>query len=199
MTKSLLAVLILFLSAIGSNAALAQTEPAGPMWALGANIGYDLPTGDFNDAYKGGLTLGGNASYMFTSKYGLELGVEWSKFSASDDLVSALEEASGTTADASFKFLPVMVDFVEYFPVNARLVPYVKGGLGIYFETAELEIGGEKDTRNENDFGFNLGGGARIPINKMVSVDAGLRFHNVMTEDKSTQYFTFNAGLAVMF
>jgi len=199
MTRCLIA-LTLLLALIGPSAALAQTETAGPTWMLGVNAGVDLPMGDFKDAYKSAFTIGGSAAYMFTDKYGLELGLEWSKFDASDDLMSALEEAApGETVDATFQFLPVTVDFVEYFPVTPRLVPYVKGGLGIYFETAELEVSGKKDRRTDNDFGFNLAGGVKIPIQKMVSIDAGVRFHNVMTEDQSTQYFTFTAGLGVAF
>jgi len=199
MTKYLVTASFLLLTVLGSTIAIAQTGATSPMWAFGANVGYALPMGDFKDAYNGGLTLGASGCYMFTDKYGLEITAEWSKFPANDDLVSALETISGGSADANFQFLPVTVDFLEYFPMNAPIVPYLKGGLGIYFETAEVEIGGEKDTRSENDFGFNLGGGAKIPVTKTMAIDAGLRFHNVMTEDKSTQYFTFCAGVGFMF
>lgn len=192
-------VLPLVLLALGSAVAFAQTETTGSSWVFGANAGYALPTGDFHDAYNGGLSIGVSGCYMFTNKYGLEIAAEWSKFSANDDLVSALESLTGEQVDANFQFLPIMVGFVTNFPINASVVPYVKGGLGVYFETAELEVANAKDTRTENDFGFNLGGGVKIPVAKMTTIDVGLRFHNVMTEDQSTQYFTFSAGVGFMF
>jgi hypothetical protein len=193
-----LVVLPLLLLLFGT-AAFAQMEAAGPMWAFGANVGYGLPMGDFKDAYDGGLTVGASGCYMFTGKYGLEVAAEWSKFPANDDLVSLLEILSGEDVEANFQFMPVMVDFVAMFPMNGPVTPYLKGGLGMYFETAELEIAGEKDSESENDFGFNLGGGVKIPVAETTAIDIGARFHNVMTEDESTQYFTISAGVGFMF
>ena len=193
-------VLPLLLLVFGATAAFAQMETAGPMWAFGAHGGYGLPTGDFKDVYDGGLTVGASGCYMFTGNYGLELAVEWSKFPVTDAYLDLLKALPGVTdADANFQFLPVTFDFVANFPMGGPVAPYLKGGLGMYFETAEVEINGEKDTATENDFGFNLGGGVKFPLSETTVIDVGGCFHNVMTEDESTQYFTISAGVGFMF
>jgi opacity protein-like surface antigen len=192
-------VLPLILLLFVATTALAQMEPAGSMWTIGANVGYGLPMGDFKDGYDGALTVGGDACYMFTGKYGLELAAQWSKFPANADLVDALELLAGESVDANFQFMPVMVDFVAMFPMNAPVTPYLKGGVGMYFETAEVEIGGEKDSVSENDFGVNIGAGMKYAIAETTAIDIGARFHNVMTENQSTQYFTISAGVGFTF
>jgi len=199
MQKSFVPALVLVLMALGSTPALAQTEAGGPKWKLGAGAGYGFPVGSFRDAYDGGFTFGASGCYMFSSKHGLELAAERAKFPANNDYVIALEGLTGNHADADFVYLPIMVNFVESFPIGGSVVPYVKGGLGIYFETAEREIAGKKQSRNENDFGFNLGGGIRLPVAKAMEIDVAARFHSIMTEDRSTQYLTIGAGIGFMF
>jgi opacity protein-like surface antigen len=199
MKKSVVPPLLLLILALGSTATLAQTQAAGPRWMFGGGVGYDLPIGSFRDAYNGGLTVAADGCYMFNGKSGLELAAEWAEFPANDDYVSELEDLTGKHSDADFQCLPIMVDFVETFPIGSPVVPYVKGGLGIYLETAEREIGGEKESKNETDFGLNVGAGIRLPIAKTIAIDVGARFHNVMTEDKSTQYLTISAGVGFMF
>jgi opacity protein-like surface antigen len=143
--------------------------------------------GDFGDGFDGAVAADASVCYLFTDKYGLEVGAEWVKF------------PTKASSDVTFQFMPVMADFVANFPMNAPVVPYLKGGLGVYFETAEVEIGGVKVSDSTNDFGFNLGGGVKFPLSETTVIDIGARFHNVMTEDKSTQYFTVGAGIGFMF
>jgi opacity protein-like surface antigen len=169
------------------TAAFAQMQTTGPMWVLGLNVGYGLPLGDFKDGFDGAVVAGASGCYMFTDKYGLELGGEWVKF------------PTKASSDVTWQFIPVMVDFVANFPMNAPVVPYLKGGLGIYFETAEVKVGSLKVSESTNDFGFNLGGGVKFPIAETTAIDVGARFHNVMTEGKSTQYFTVGAGVDFAF
>ncbi|MCX5801768.1 MAG: porin family protein [Candidatus Eisenbacteria bacterium] len=192
-------VLPLILLFFGATAAFAQMETTSSAWVLGLNVGYGLPMGDFGDAYDGGLTAGASVGYMFTGKYGLEVGMEWSKFAANDDLVAVLEALSGEDVEANFQFMPVMVDFVANFPMSSSVTPYLKGGLGMYFETAEITIADDTESDSESDFGFNIGGGVKFPISATALIDFGARFHNVMTEDNSTQYFTIGAGVDFMF
>jgi opacity protein-like surface antigen len=180
-------VLPLLLLVFGATAAFAQMEAAGPTWMLEGNIGYGLPMGDFKDGFDGAVAAGASGCYMFTGKYGLELGAEWVKF------------PTKASSDFTFQFIPVMADFVANFPMSAPVVPYLKGGLGVYFETAEVKIGSVKVSESTNDFGFNLGGGVKFPLSETTVIDIGARFHNVMTEDESTQYFTVGAGIGFMF
>jgi opacity protein-like surface antigen len=199
MQKSFVPALLLVLMTVGLAPALAQTEAVGSKWKLGASAGYGFPIGSFRDAYDGGLTFGASGCYMFNRRHGLELAAERTNFAANNDYVVALEGLTGKHADASFLYLPVMVNFVESFPTRGSVVPYVKSGLGVYFGTVEREIAGKKQSRGENDFGFNLGGGIRLPVAKAMEIDVAARFHSIMTEDKSTQYLTIGAGVGFMF
>ena len=209
----------LILLFFGATAALAQMETASPMWVFGANVGYGLPMGDFKDGYTwkmaddreftlgydGALSAGVSGCYMFTDKYGVELAVDWNKFPVNDVSKDTLtSRMMDVETDANFQFIPVTVDFLANFPVAAPIVPYVKGGLGIYFwkhETdPETTIAIDKlKNQSGNDFGFNLGVGIKYPVAETTILDVGARFHNIMTEDTSIQYFTFTAGVGFMF
>ncbi len=195
----LLPVLLVF-----AAPAFAQMEAGMGMMAASVGVGYAMPIGDFADAYDGGLSVGLNGCYMFTDMYGLELGVEWTKFDANDDLISALEDLTGEDVEASWQMIPVTLDFVATFPAG-QMNPYLKGGVGMYFETAKVEIAGEEDSESENDFGFNVGAGIKVPFGEMTMFDIGGTFHYVMTEDDevegsyNAQYFTIKAGIGMKF
>ncbi|UCF79542.1 MAG: porin family protein [Candidatus Eiseniibacteriota bacterium] len=176
----------------------AQMEMGGPMWAFGANVGYALPMGDFGDAYDGAISAGVTGCYMFNEQYGLELGVDWNKFSANDDLMDALQALDPGVEDMTMQIIPVMLDFVGTFPAG-DLMLYAKGGIGMYFMTLECTCDGDSDTESESEFGMNGGVGLKVPIAETTMFTVGVAFHHILTEDESTQYFGINAGVGFLF
>lgn len=174
----------------------AQMEMGSPTWVFVAHAGYALPMGDFGDFYDGAIVAGVSGGYMFTEQYGLLVGVDWNKFSANDDYVEDLELLGYD--DATVQMIPVMVDFVATFPAG-DFTPYVKGGVGMYFESWECECGGDTETDSQNDFGFNGGVGVKIPVAETTVLIVGASFHHILTEDESTQYVSVGAGVGFLF
>jgi outer membrane protein W len=177
---------------------LAQMEMDGPMWAFGAHAGYALPMGDFGDGYDGAIMAGVTGCYMFTEMYGLELGADWNKFAVNDDVKEEWEALDPDFEDLTLQIIPVTLDFVATFPAG-DFMPYVKGGLGMYFWTSKYESGGDSEDTSENDFGINGAVGVKIPVAETTMFNVGAAFHHIMTEDESTQYFTIGAGVSFLF
>ncbi|KPJ61032.1 MAG: hypothetical protein AMJ46_03380 [Latescibacteria bacterium DG_63] len=173
---------------------LAQMEMGGPMWAFWARAGYALPMGDFSDAYDGAIVAGVGGCYMFTEQYGLELSAEWNKFSANDDLMDALQMLDPDIEDATAQISPVMVDFVGSFPAG-NMTPYIKGGIGMYFESWEVD----SESESQSDFGFNIGAGIKFPVAETTAIEVGAQMHHILTEDEATQYVTATVGVGFMF
>jgi len=182
------AVLSLIFMLFSAGAALAQMEPASSMWVVNGHVGYGLPLGNFSDGFDGAFVAGAGVCYMFTNMYGLELGADWDKF------------PTKASSDVTWQFIPVTVDLVVNLPMSSSPIkPYIKGGVGMYFETAEVKVLGVKVSDSTNDFGVNIGAGIKFPVAETTSIDIGARFHNVMTESESSQYMTFTAGVGFMF
>jgi len=184
--------------------AFAQMEAGMSMMTVGASVGYGMPIGDFSDSYDGGFAVGLNGCYMFTDMYGLELAVDWTKFSANDEIVSAMELLTGEDVEIGWTMIPVTLDFMAAFPAG-NMKPYLKGGVGMYFESMKIEIGSESASESENKFGINFGAGIKIPFGETTMFDIGGTFHHVMTEDEdvpgswNAQYFTIKAGIGMTF
>jgi hypothetical protein len=197
--KKLLALLVVPLAlALCVTPGLAQMEMGGPTWVFVAHAGYALPMGDFGDFYDGAVVAGVAGGYMFTEQYGLVVGVDWNKFSANDDLMTALELLDPDAEDQTVQFIPVTTDFVATFPAG-DFTPYVKGGLGMYFSSVEYTSDGHSDTSSDSDFGFNGGVGVKIPVAETTVFIVGASFHHILTEDEATQYFGVGAGVGFLF
>ncbi len=173
----------------------AQMEMGGPTWVFIAHAGYALPMGDFGDYYDGAIAAGVAGAYMFTEQYGLVVGAGWNKFSANDDYKDDLELMG--YSDATVQIIPVTVNFAALFPAG-DFIPYVKGGIGMYFESWDVE-NGDTDTDSQSDFGFNGGVGVKIPVAETTVLIIGADYHHILTEDEATQYFGIGAGVGFLF
>jgi Outer membrane protein beta-barrel domain len=70
--------------------------------------------------------------------------------------------------------------------------PYLIGGLGLYNEKATGDDVG--DTESETDFGINGGAGFDFQLGSVGLFVEG-RFHNIFTEDNSTNFIPITAGI----
>ena len=180
--------------------AFAQMEAGMSMMTVGVGAGYAMPMGDFADWYDGGLIIGLNGCYMFTDMYGIEVGVDWAKFPVNSDFVDLIGMGD---LDISAQYIPVTVDFMAKFPAGS-VSPYVKGGAGYYFGSLTGDDVAD-DAESENDFGFNAGGGVKIPFGETMLFDLGLTYHYIMTEDSdvegsfNTSFLALKAGIGMKF
>jgi opacity protein-like surface antigen len=104
---------------------------------------------------------------------------------------SAGAEVGGLSTDLSD--LSLAVDINVDFPLqDARITPYLGGGLGVHFLNAETNVPGEEST-DETKFGLNLQGGMRNQIMPNLSLFGELRYSFVsdMAQLKLLGGFTY--------
>jgi len=177
--------------------AFAQMEAGMSMITVGAGAGYALPMGDFADDFDGGLTIGLNACYMVTDMYGIEAGVDWAKFPATEDFLGGLD------LDVNWQYIPVTLDFMAKFPAG-NFSPYAKAGVGYYFGSATGDDVPD-NVEGEDDFGFNVGGGVKIPFGEITMFDIGLTYHYILSEESdvenssNTTFLAIKAGIGMKF
>ncbi len=89
--------------------------------------------------------------------------------------------------DGNARSLSLNANGIFDVPVSTLLKFYAIGGVGVYRLRAATDVGGGSfNTTSENKFGFNVGGGIRLPL---VGFEAFLeaRYHNAI----DTNGFTF--------
>jgi opacity protein-like surface antigen len=179
-------------------AAPAFAQTAGmSMITVGVGAGYALPMGDFKDDFDGGLIVGLNGCYMITDMYGIEAGVDWAKFPATEEFAGDL--------DINWQYIPVTLDFMAKFPAG-NFSPYVKGGVGYYFGSFTGDDVPD-NTDSYNDFGINAGAGVKIPFGETMIFDVGLGYHYVFSKVEETEegptyninYLAIKAGVGMKF
>jgi opacity protein-like surface antigen len=157
---------------------------------FGINGGLALPVGDFGDAANTGFTLGASLDIPVNDMWWLGGEVGWAGFGGSDDLEDALSILAGEDVDVSFRAIPIIATARLMIPTQGTVAPFVRGGLGAYMFTAELEGETFEDDDSETDLGFNLGGGFLARTGGSMMWGADLIYHYIATEDESTNVLT---------
>lgn len=196
---------------------------SGPASAAG-KFGYGLtggaavPTGDFSDGFDTGFNFGGYGEYWFNDQGAIGIDVAYNRHSAKDEFNDALNTVTelllllggATTANADLEItassLQVGVHGKWAPPTGAAVHPYVQAGLGMYNGSIGIEgpVSADGVTVNvdedesESDLGMSVGAGMLFEINPSVSLGVTGAFHNVFTEDESTQFFVIGAQVHFM-
>ena len=133
---------------------------AGPATAqtfgFGAHAGVSIPTGDYGEDVNTGFSAGLDLTYPLLM---VTPGLNW--YTSADVVAHSVDDEVIDT-DGGFLYVPLMTGLQFEFPVGA-IRPFLnaQGGLVLHkgpdIGLAEAEMG--------TDFGFVLGGGARIGEN----------------------------------
>jgi hypothetical protein len=96
--------------------------------------------------------------------------------------------------DANFQIIQGTANVVYTFTTaeESTFHPYLIGGLGLYNEKATGDDVG--DTESQTDFGVNAGAGFDFQLGSVGLFVEG-RFHNIFTEDNSTNFIPITAGI----
>ena len=142
------------LLAIGALASVASTAQAqygsyNP-FEIGASGGVAFPTGDLgstsNTGYNLALAVGYRPQY---TPIAIRAEAAWNQFGAS-------------TGGGNFN-VPAFTGNIEVgLPLGSTFSPYAIGGAGLYRPNFDFAGGGS--TQSENHFGWNIGGGVKIPL-----------------------------------
>jgi opacity protein-like surface antigen len=199
----------------GALVGCAATARAQGHWELGFEAGAGFPMNDFGDAMSAGFDGAIFADYWATPAFAFGIDMGGSAHDATDefndffnDFTEEVLLASGaTTAESDLELSTSIVRFgvrgTLGVPTGGPVRPFLQVGGGIYRMTTKIEgtvivDGGEFviDEAEDDSFGgLNVGGGMVLQISPRVSFGAQAKFHNVFTEDESTQYYGVHAVL----
>ena len=191
MNQVRLSLLALTVAAAFSSQADAQTMGPGRLTA-GIFGGGTLPSGDFNDEAGGGWHAGGLIKMRAYGALDVRLDGAYSKLGKKDIVGTIATVTTDThivqgTLDALVNLGP---DSAAY-PGDNTVSPYLMLGLGMYSLDYDAECTGTgcatfEDPGNKTHTGFNIGGGASIPVLGIRTFIEG-RYHRIMRKASDGQ------------
>lgn len=134
---------------IAAVASVAQGQSYNP-FQIGALGGVAFPTGDLGTTTNTGYTIGVAVGYKpQLLPLSVRLEADYNQF--------------GFTNGGGSINVPAFTGNVLYeLPLGTGITPYAIGGVGLYRPSAGFT--GAGTTNAENDFGWNIGGGVKIPL-----------------------------------
>jgi opacity protein-like surface antigen len=88
----------------------------------------------------------------------------------------------GGTHETSLSAIPVLGQITYDATSWEGIVPYLRGGAGLYHLRANDDGPDDDDTFTENNFGLNIGGGVRIEGENTFSYAVEFRYHLALRE-----------------
>ena len=175
------------LSALGRSAVLASlllalTAPAA--WgqsgtgSFGVLVGATFPGGELNDEVETGFNLGVTLGYDSpVLPVALRIDAAWHQLSLVPHAGHGSERLRIVTGNANLLYT-----------FQLPFAPYAIGGVGAY-NLRHPHLDGD-----ENEFGWNLGAGMRVPVLPLETV-VELRFHRIMAESGDMTIVPITVGL----
>ncbi len=165
--------------ALSSTASVVHAQ--NPM-TFGIAAGATIPMGDLGDVYGTGfhgmVTLGFMPSML---PFGMRIDGSYNSLGSKDEVGDFTARVISVTANGVFAMPGMMAS------------PYLIGGLGFYNGDDDRTILGA-ETESSNDFGINVGLGAKFSLSGFGTF-AEIRYHNIFTEENSTQYLPITFGI----
>lgn len=164
-------------------AVIAAFTAAGPAAAqtfgFGAHAGVSLPMGDYGDAASTGFSAGLDLTYPLLM---VVPGLNW--YTSADVVAhSAKEELVTFDPDGGFLYVPIMTGLLYEFPAGP-VRPFVNAQGGIVLSKGPDSLTPAADAELGTDFGFAVGGGARIGQNFYV----GLKYYPINVSYQYADY-----------
>ena len=170
--------------------AAATTSVAQAQVGFNVGGGVTLPLGDFGDqADMGFHGLVGVTFQPATLPVGVRIDGMYHMFSASEDFAGDLDIGSRViagTANAVYMFQTSEMSTFH---------PYLIGGLGLYNSALTGDDVPDGFDESSTDFGINAGAGFNFAAGESINLFVEGRFHNVFTEESSTNVVPITVGL----
>ena len=173
-------------------AAFAVAGPASAQtFGFGAHAGVSIPTGDYGDIASTGFSAGLDLTYPLLM---VTPGLNW--YTSADVVAHSVEDEFD--ADGGFLYVPIMTGLQFELPVGG-IRPFVNGQLGLVLHKGP---DGVVDSEMGTDFGFVLGGGARIGQNfyvgaKYYPLDVNLQYEGDIEGEMDADFFDIFVGFGV--
>jgi opacity protein-like surface antigen len=157
----------------------ARAQSLSNPFQVGGAAGIAFPTGDLgtvaNTGYNITVALGYNP---VASPVGLRFEGAYNEFGS--QVGGGSRNIAAFTANAVFA-LPA-----------AGFTPYVIGGAGLYRPNRSIALG---NTASENDFGFNIGGGVKLPLSSSFETFVEARYNRLSANGASQSFIPVTVGI----
>jgi opacity protein-like surface antigen len=147
---------------------------------IGASGGIAFPTGD--------LGTGTNTGYNIA----VLVGYKPQLLPISVRAEAAYNQFGFTNGGGSIN-IPAFTGNLVYEMPGMSFTPYAIGGAGLYRVSAGFNGGGS--TNAENDFGWNLGGGIKIPLSTSFETFIEARYNRVSASGGSASFIPVTVGV----
>jgi opacity protein-like surface antigen len=167
---TLAAVAVIVLSASSSSAA---AQFSSNPFQIGASAGIAFPTSDLGEIAGTGYNVAVAVGYKpVLSPIGVRVEAAYNEF--------GLEGADGNVN------IPAFTGNLVYALPGVSFSPYIIGGAGLY--RTNIDVGGGGST-GQNRFGFNVGGGIKIPLSSSFETFAEARYNRVTVDNGNSLSF----------
>lgn len=180
----------------------AAPASAGEIW-VGADAGLGVPIGNLSDLASTGYHLGFHGAWYLTEQFGVGGELAWESYGGNDDLEKELSALNGEPVEVTLRMIPVLA-FAEYrLPGQTSMVPSLRGGIGLYSMSTEIEGQTFSNDDGEGKFGLHIGGGLNGEISDTVRWGTDLLYHYILDgaagdggEDTAGSLFTVRARIS---
>ena len=177
MNKTILSLIAV--AGLAAAAPVANAQGYNP-FEIGASGGVAIPTGDLGN----GTDLGYNVA--------LAVGYRPQFLPVALRAEAAYNQVSLTGADGSIN-IPAFTGNIEYaLPLGMSFSPYAIGGVGLYRPSAEL---GGTTGDADNHFGWNVGGGVKIPFTSSFKTFIEARYNSVNVDSGRLSFVPITVGI----
>jgi hypothetical protein len=174
------------LSAILAGSAVAAAAPAASAqssmtsgFQIGATAGVAIPTGDLGTFTNTGYNVTVAVGYSpIDSPLGIRLEAAYNQF--------------GFQGGGGNVNIPAFTGNLVYVLPGISFSPYAIGGAGLYRTNADFNGTGSGGT---NHFGFNIGGGVKIPLSTSFETFVEARYNRVSLNGGSFDFIPITVGV----
>lgn len=175
-----------FIPAVAAAVAIAAAAPGVSAqgaslnpFQIGASAGIAFPTGDLGNTTNTGynVTLIGGYKPVFLP-VGIRVEAAYNQF--------GLEGVDGNVN------IPAFTGNIVYELPSVSFTPYAIGGAGLYRINVDIDGAG---SAGENHFGFNIGGGIKIPLSTSFDTFIEARYNRVTVDSGSSSFIPITVGI----
>ena len=165
--------------ALGAASASAGAQYSSNPFQIGAAAGIAFPTGDLGDIANTGYNVTVALGYRpALNPIGVRIEAAYNQF--------GLKDVDGNVN------IPAFTGNLVYSLPGISFSPYVIGGAGLYRTNVDIDGGG---SAGENHFGFNAGGGIKIPISSSFETFVEARYSRVTVDNGSMSFIPITVGI----
>jgi opacity protein-like surface antigen len=162
--KRVLLSIVIAMAVLAAPNGSAQSQGYNP-FQIGASGGVAFPTSDLGTVTNTGYNVA------------VAVGYKPQLMPVALRLEAAYNQFGRTNTDGSINIPAFTGNLVYELPLGMSFTPYAIGGVGLYRPSADFSGGGSTDA--ENDFGWNIGGGVKIPLSSSFETFIEARYNSV--------------------